>query len=104
MSALLRTAISTLSRFSPAATTSLLRPLTGSQLGNSLIRPNLTPIQLPSLLSQPQQVRFVTYGNEYQPSNIRRKRKHGFLARVRSATGRKVLKRRLHKGRKRLSH
>ncbi|PKY41497.1 hypothetical protein RhiirA4_396066 [Rhizophagus irregularis] len=49
-------------------------------------------------------VRFVTYGREYQPSNIVRKRRHGFLARLRSKSGRKILTRRRMKGRKYLSH
>ncbi|KAI9500161.1 ribosomal protein L34 [Coemansia spiralis] len=50
------------------------------------------------------QVRWRTCGNEYQPSNIRRKRKHGFLRRLRTRSGRKILQRRMLKGRKFLSH
>mmetsp|Transcript_34499 Transcript_34499/g.75508 ORF Transcript_34499/g.75508 Transcript_34499/m.75508 type:complete len:176 (+) Transcript_34499:115-642(+) len=38
----------------------------------------------------------------YQPSIIRKRRKHGFLERHRSVGGRRVLKRRRHKGRARL--
>ncbi|KAF8348085.1 ribosomal protein L34, partial [Amanita rubescens] len=43
-------------------------------------------------------------GAEYQPSQRKRKRKHGFLARKKSLGGRKILSRRLAKGRKYLSH
>lgn len=50
------------------------------------------------------QVRFAARGTEYQPSQRKRKRKHGFLARKRSLGGRKILTRRMTKGRKFVSH
>ncbi len=39
----------------------------------------------------------------YQPNVRRRKRKHGFRARMRTRAGRAIIKRRREKGRERLS-
>ncbi|WVO16422.1 hypothetical protein L204_104098 [Cryptococcus depauperatus] len=50
-------------------------------------------------------LRFVTMGTFYQPSQRKRKNKHGFLARLKGGrNARKMLIRRLMKGRKFLSH
>ncbi len=50
------------------------------------------------------QKRFKTRGNTYQPSTLKRKRTFGFLARLRTKGGKKVLDRRRTKGRWYLSH
>ncbi|KII64781.1 putative 54S ribosomal protein L34, mitochondrial [Thelohanellus kitauei] len=44
------------------------------------------------------------YGMEYQPSNLKRKRQFGFLARLRTKDGRKILENRRRSGKKYLSH
>ena len=40
----------------------------------------------------------------YQPKKLQRKKEHGFLKRMKTANGRKVLARRIAKGRAKLSY
>lgn len=61
---------------------------------------SMTPIFSPVVVHSRHQSR----GTEYQPSQRKRKRKHGFLARKRSVGGRKILERRRTKGRAYLTH
>lgn len=51
-----------------------------------------------------QQARGRARGNEYQPSNIKRKHKHGWIRRLSTPAGVQVILRRMLKGRKSLSH
>ncbi|KAF8170169.1 ribosomal protein L34-domain-containing protein [Mycena galopus ATCC 62051] len=87
--------------------------LIGTALQNTplrLSRPQFLPLFAPSIgapspvLASLQQLRYAKMGHEYQPSQRVRKRRHGFLARKRSAGGRKILARRRAKGRKYLTH
>jgi len=71
--------------------------LFGRLLGNDC--PFLVPSNIDTL-----QLRCARFGREYQPNNLQRKRKHGYLQRKRTAAGRKILEARKAKGRKWLSH
>lgn len=55
-------------------------------------------------LGAPQQARGKARGNEYQPSNVKRKHKHGWVRRLSTAAGVQVVLRRMLKGRKSLTH
>lgn len=84
----------------------LNKPLITSSLYTPVSR---MPAQIPqpstlSLLLNLIQRRFKSRGNTYQPSTLKRKRTFGFLARLRSRGGRKILQRRKAKGRWYLTH
>ncbi|KAA1473884.1 hypothetical protein DENSPDRAFT_840414 [Dentipellis sp. KUC8613] len=95
-------------KFTPASpVTQFLPPstfppfLSRSLITRSLLHAahNALPFAPPML-----QVRHRSRGNEYQPSQRVRKRRHGFLARKRSVGGRKILVRRKAKQRRFLTH
>ncbi len=93
-----RTTFADFARSSMSFVCTIRNPLAVSPsttLGGSTPSPVLTMVQ---------QVRHASRGAEYQPSQRKRKRKHGFLARKRSVNGRKILLRRAAKSRKYLSH
>eukprot|EP00123_Amoebidium_parasiticum_P008264 comp18686_c0_seq1/m.20394 comp18686_c0_seq1/g.20394 ORF comp18686_c0_seq1/g.20394 comp18686_c0_seq1/m.20394 type:complete len:128 (-) comp18686_c0_seq1:241-624(-) len=81
-----------------------------SLLASWTSRPATTPVGLVhSMLFGPsgsllQARSMATGGRAYQPNVLRRKRKHGFLARLSTKNGRKILVRRRAKGCQHLSH
>ncbi len=66
-----------------------------------------SPYMAPGINTGVTQVRWATrgghrgnnLGNTYQPNTLRRKRRLGFLARMKSISGRKIVKNRKQKGR-----
>ncbi|XP_020033842.1 large ribosomal subunit protein bL34m-like [Castor canadensis] len=86
---------------------SLLGPFgrSAALLGGRWLQPRLW-LGLPDAcgLGAPQQARGKARGNEYQPSNVKRKHKHGWVRRLSTAAGVQVVLRRMLKGRKSLTH
>lgn len=82
----------------------ILSRLTPSLLSGAFHRPTISTAYVPgTVLGALAQARH-SHGDEYQPSQRIRKRRHGFLARMRSRSGRKVLARRRFKRRRSLTH
>ncbi|KAI9342769.1 hypothetical protein DFJ73DRAFT_842339 [Zopfochytrium polystomum] len=73
---------------------------------SSAISPFLPQPRLPvasSPFAAPSFARSTCYGTEYHPSTLKRKRKFGFLSRLKTRNGRKLLLRRMLRGRKDLA-
>ena len=83
-------------------------PITDKELFyNSVFLPQFFPEPriepLPEMTEEPRGAPKLAVKRTFQPSVIRRKRKHGFLARVHSKKGRQIINRRRAKGRHNLS-
>ncbi|KAF9957240.1 hypothetical protein BGZ72_002021 [Mortierella alpina] len=99
----LRTKLAPVARTQLTAISAAPSPAVALMPSTSSVFSALTGFRLPSVFGS-SQARFVSYGREYQPSQRVRKRRHGFLARMKSRGGRKIIQNRLLKGRKYLSH
>ncbi|XP_034038948.1 39S ribosomal protein L34, mitochondrial [Thalassophryne amazonica] len=84
-----------MSRPAGGALTSRHGPLSSEAEGSEVFQ------QLPW---QNLQIRTRKRGTEYQPNNIKRKRTHGWIKRLRTRGGIEVILRRMLKGRKSLTH
>ncbi|KAF8443634.1 ribosomal protein L34-domain-containing protein [Terfezia claveryi] len=93
--------------FSPPYTNILRQPTPIPISSPTTISPSESLDLLPRISSSPA-LRFLQLRNgprnTFDPSHFVRKRRFGFLARLRTRTGRAILKRRRAKGRKSLSH
>ncbi|CEP21324.1 54S ribosomal protein L34, mitochondrial Short=L34mt; Flags: Precursor [Cyberlindnera jadinii] len=78
------------------------------QLSQQVVSPtSFTPVSAPLVSSIVQTLlgrRWKSRGNNYQPNTYKRKRTLGFMSRMRSKTGRKIVERRKAKGRWYLAH
>lgn len=93
------------SAFTPVATTTGAADAVGGGAATADIVPRTAVTSHPALAGVGSQIRCGPrrYMNMNRPSRLIRMRRHGFLSRIRTKTGRKMLQRRKTKGRKMLS-
>lgn len=94
------------SAFTPTATTTAAADAVGgAAAGMADVVPRTAVTSHPALAGVGSQIRCGPrrYMNMNRPSRLIRMRRHGFLSRIRTKTGRKMLQRRKTKGRKMLS-